>query len=147
MLHDIISKRKKDFAAGVQTELRAQVNKTRGVSLLSGSLTTNVRSEVSGVSARVYKNGVYGFSSTAEYDDDAVAAVLAAATENAMFMDKRVAKGAPALPSVGTGQIMREITNSDPEQKAYIDFAKALDAYIVQKCPGLSGRGVSVRAD
>ena len=62
MLHDIISKRKKDFAAGVQTELRAQVNKTRGVSLLSGSLTTNVRSEVSGVSARVYKNGVYGFS-------------------------------------------------------------------------------------
>ena len=147
MLDDIITKRKKDFAPGVQTELRAQINKTRGVSLLSGSLTTNVRSEVSGVSARVYKNGVYGFSSTAEYDDDAVAAVLAAATENAVFMDKRVAKGAPSLPPVGTGQIMREITNSDPAQKTYIDFAKAIDAYIEQNCPGLSGRGVSVRAD
>lgn len=147
MLDDILTRRKKDFAPGVHTELRAQVNKTRGVSFLSGSLTTNVRSEVSGVSARVYKNGVYGFSSAAEYDADAVAAVLAAATENALFMDKRAGRGTSALLPVDAGQTVREITDSDPVQKDYIDFAGALDAYMEKNCPGLSGRGVSIRAD
>ncbi len=147
MLKDILTKRKKDFAGGVHTELRAQINKTRGVSFLSGSLTTNVRSEVSGVSARVYKNGVYGFSSTAEYDDEAVTAVLSAATDNAVFMDKRVGKKSLPLPNVEAGRTVREFSDNDPVQKEYIDFAGALDAYIEKKCPGLSGRGVSVRAD
>ncbi len=147
MLKDILTKRKKDFAGGVHTELRAQINKTRGVSFLSGSLTTNVRSEVSGVSARVYKNGVYGFSSTAEYDDEAVTAVLSAATDNAVFMDKRAGKKSPPLPDVEAGRTVRAVSENDPIQKEYIDFAGALDAYIAKNCPGLSGRGVSVRAD
>ena len=147
MLKDILTKRKKDFAGGVHTELRAQINKTRGVSLLSGSLTTNVRSEVSGVSARVYKNGVCGFSSTAEYDDEAVTAVLSAATDNAVFMDKRAGKKSPPLPDVEAGRTVREFSDNDPVQKEYIEFAGALDAYIEKNCPGLSGRGVSVRAD
>lgn len=147
MLKDILTKRKKDFAGGVHTELRAQINKTRGVSFLSGSLTTNVRSEVSGVSARVYKNGVYGFSSTAEYDDEAVTSVLSAATDNAVFMDKRAGKKSPPLPDVEAGRTVRAVSENDPIQKEYIDFAGALDAYIAKNCPGLSGRGVSVRAD
>ena len=66
MLKDCVTNIKNDFDSGVHTEVRCQENKTRSVSIISGNLTGNARSEVSGVSARVYKNGVYGFSSMAE---------------------------------------------------------------------------------
>ena len=46
----------------------------------------------SGCSARVYKGGVYGFASGAEYSKESIQTVLKAAHENAMFMDSRVGK-------------------------------------------------------
>ena len=92
MLQDILSPGRVDFASGAQTELRAQCNRTRGVSMQNGAITSNIRREVSGVSARVYRNGVYGFSSMAELSEEGVAAVLKAATDNAAFMDQHIQK-------------------------------------------------------
>ena len=90
MLRDLISDKTAYFADGVHTELRAQTNLTRGVSMMNGNLTGNVRNENTGVSARVYADGVYGFSSTAEYSDEAVKAVLKAAHNQ---YRKRVSEG------------------------------------------------------
>ena len=86
MIKDILTQNKSLFGDGVHTELRAQVNRKRGVTMLSGNLTGNSRTEVSGVSARVWKDGFYGFSSEAEISDSAAKSVLRAATENAAFM-------------------------------------------------------------
>ncbi|MBR4952949.1 MAG: TldD/PmbA family protein, partial [Oscillospiraceae bacterium] len=83
MIKDIITGHKIAMPAGVHTELRAQINSSRGVAMLSGNIVSNARSDVSGVSARCYKNGVYGFSSMAELSDDAVRSVLKAAQDNA----------------------------------------------------------------
>jgi len=66
MLKDLLYDKKHLFADGVNTELRAQTNLNRGVSMMNGNLVGNVRNENTGVSARVYASGVYGFSSTAE---------------------------------------------------------------------------------
>lgn len=52
MIKDILTQNKSLFGDGVHTELRAQVNRKRGVTMLSGNLTGNSRTEVSGVSAR-----------------------------------------------------------------------------------------------
>ena len=49
--------------AGEQGELRAQLNRDRRIMLLSGTPVVNLRSEVSGVSARVCRGGSYGFAS------------------------------------------------------------------------------------
>lgn len=65
MIPDIITDKKSLFAEDTNTELRAQMNWNRRISLIAGNLTSNSRSHASGVSARVYKNGVYGFSSVA----------------------------------------------------------------------------------
>ena len=54
------------------TELRAQKNTSRGVSMLGGNLVGNARTEKSGINARVYKNGVYGFASSAEYSEESI---------------------------------------------------------------------------
>ncbi len=147
MLQDFLTDKKDWFSDGVHTELRAQANVTRGVSMMNGNLVGNVRNENTGVSARVYADGVYGFSSTAEYSDEAVRAVLKAASDNAAFMASHAGRGKGMLPFLASGKSMTAYELNDPEQKAYIDFAKALDAYIETHCSKLLSRVVSIRAD
>ena len=101
MLTDLISKHQHRLHE--HTELRAQVNTNRAVTLVRGNLVTNSRSEQSGVSARMYKNGVYGFASSAEYNEESIRAVLKAAEENALFMGSRVKKNKGPLPKVASG--------------------------------------------
>lgn len=147
MLRDIVTDKRRLFEDGAESELRCQENRARAVSVVSGNLTANTRSEVSGVSARVYKNGVSGFSSEADLTKEAAERVLKAATENADFMDSRVRKGTGPLPRVGGDPVIKPCEISDPEQKVYIDLAREVDAYIEKKYPNLRGRGISVRAD
>ena len=145
MLKDLITDYKVLFRE--HTELRAQVNTRRGVALLNGNLVANSRSDDSGVSARVYKNGGYGFASAAEYSCHSIQAVLDAAQENALFMDSRVRKNKPTLPPIGTGSFgfIRDV--KDIEQKTYIEFAKEVDAYIASKYPSLASRTVVVKGE
>lgn len=147
MLDDFISGKKALFKDGVHMELRAQENRNRHIALVQGSLTSNSRSEVSGVCARVYKNGVYGFSSMAECSSLAAETVLKAATENAMFMDRHIQKNKGAFPVIPAGQIPLGKVISDTEQKRYLEFCKELDAYIAGTYPDLSSRSVIMRAD
>ena len=147
MLEDILSPQKGLFADGAHTELRGQVNRTRRVALLAGNLVQNARSEVSGVSARVYKNGVYGFSSMAEYTPEAARAVLAAASENAAFMDSRVRKNRPPLPPAPAGTLPPPRALYDAPQGIYIDFARAVDARVTARCPHIVSRRIVAYED
>ena len=79
MLSDILTKSRHLLPADAHAEVRVQKNRNCRVTLLGGNLTANAKAETSGVSARVYKNGVYGFSSMAEYTPEAARAVLTAA--------------------------------------------------------------------
>jgi TldD protein len=132
------------------TELRAQVNSTQQVVLLAGNMVANAQSTAGGVSARVYKGGTYGFASNAEYSDGSVKNVLKAAAENAEFMDSSVRKGLPALPPAASGQIElgAGAKGAKPKgpvaQSVIIDFAKALDAIIVEKYKNLTNRTVII---
>ena len=140
MLKDIVSPQKELFVPGTHAELRAQANKSRKVTFVKGNLMANTRTEESGVSARVRKNGLYGFSSMAEISEEAAKAVLEAASENAIFMDKHAGKGAMDLP-VLQGNPVREIKDTpDIPQKDYIDFVKSLDEYVNKKYPELTSR-------
>ncbi|MGN0517433.1 MAG: TldD/PmbA family protein [Acutalibacteraceae bacterium] len=147
MLKDIIAPYASSFAPNMHTELRAQINKSRKAVLLSGNLVTNTRQEGSGVSARVYKNGIYGFSSMAEISDEAVKAVLNAAADNAEFLDKHASLNKRALPAIEKGSFFVENDISDIEQKAYIDYIKGVDSYIQTKYPNLAGRTIIATAD
>ena len=81
MLKDYLS----PFAVGLagHAELRAQQNTSRAVAMLNGDLISNARAQQGGVSARVYRNGVYGFASAVEYDEESVRRVLKAAEGDA----------------------------------------------------------------
>ncbi len=147
MLQDILTDKKALFADGAHTELRGQNNRNRRAVLLNGDLMGNVRSDVSGVSARVYRGGVYGFSSMAEFTGEAAEKVLKAATENAAFMDRHAGIGKPALPAMPLKRMPAQEDIRDAEQKAYIDFARAVDDYISRKYPKLMSRTLVAMED
>lgn len=145
MINDLISKYISDTPD--YTEIRTQINNDCSISIVSGNLVGNSRVTSSGVSARVYKNGVYGFSSVGEYNDESVKAVINAARENALFLDRRVNKNKPPLyasPVVNYTDTRKVI---DVPQKVLLDFARELDDYICNKYPDLSSRSVILACD
>ena len=124
-------------------ELRCQKNMTRRVSMINGNLTANSATDVSGVCARAMKNGVWGHSSMAECSVEAARTVLKAAQDNASFMAERVPKPGVFAAAVPTVQLML------PEVALVGDydrtgFLKALDAMILELCPKLIGRTLSI---
>ena len=106
MLEDILAGSVSSIADGVQTVLRGHENRERRVILLNGNLVGNTRSESRGISARVTKNGYHGFSSIASYTEEDAKAVLAAATENALFLDGHAKASRSGYPSAAAGLIV-----------------------------------------
>lgn len=145
MLHDKI----KDLVNGIPeyTELRAQVNTNYGISIVSGNLVGNSRATSSGVSARVYKNGVYGFSSMGDYSEESIKNVLRAAKENAIFLDGKVRKGRPGLYESPIADFTEKHDFIDVPQKTILDYARETDDYIQNKYPDLASRSVMIRCD
>ena len=147
MLNDVLSSQKSLFGTGTHPELRGQLNRSRRVGLLSGNVIQNSRSDISGVSARVYKNGVCGFSSMAEYTPEAAQKVLVAAAENAAFMDTHAGAGKGPLPVLSRDTYTVREGIHDPAQNVYIDFARELDAYVSAHCPNLISRIIIATED
>ena len=144
MLKDIITKQKDKFIPDAHTELRSENISVRRVTSMQGNMVGNSRTDESGVCARVYKNGVYGFSSTAELTEDAAKNVLKAASDNAIFLDGHIGKGKPSFKNIN-GQNVEEYDEiPETDQKVYLDAIRDLDNYIVRKYPELSSRTISI---
>ena len=140
MLQDIVSQYKGSFAPGTSTELRAQRNLTRRVTLISGSLTSNQRTDAGGVGARAYRDGVYGVASAADLSDEAVRSVLKNATDNAELLARHAGRGTGSLPDILRGSERHLPEYPDLPQKNYIDYLQGLDSYIKAKYPTLESR-------
>lgn len=125
------------------TELRAQKNTQKVVGLLNGSMISNTVASVGGVSARVYKNGAYGFASSPDYTEESLKSVVAAATENAEFLDGRQKLCKPAFtPVKAFTQPLNYAKEDATSQKQIIEFLSQLDAHIAEKYPKLQSRYV-----
>ena len=125
------------------TELRSQENRVMNIAYLKGNLVQNVKNSNGGISARVYRNGSWGFASTLEVGE--IKAVIETATENAMFLDALENKGlAPFEPD--SSVVEKSFGTSKPRlsQRAIMDFMKEVDAYIAGKYPGLSSRSIGL---
>lgn len=142
MLEDILKGKKGLFETGMQSVLRGQENRERRIVIQQGNLVVNERSESSGVSAKVYKNGVSGFASMAEYTPQAAEMVLKAATENAHYLYKYAKNRKPAFSPYTNGYVKSDRFIIDFEQKKLVDLCRQVDDYIVTKYPKLKSRTV-----
>lgn len=128
------------------TEFRMQENLEISLALLKGNLVQNSRSSSSGVSARVYKSGSWGFASHPELSDAAAADVIKSATENARFMARATGRAAPNLPPA-LGRHRSDYSTRKPrlDQQALVDFVTAVDRFIAAAYPALTSRRVALR--
>ena len=147
MLQDILQEKTALFSDGVQTVLRGQENRVRRVSLQKGVLVRNVRSEARGVSARVTKNGVAGFSAVADYSAEAAQRVLKAATENARFLDAHAPRALQIPGLTEPAFVPCPMSVTDFAQERIIAACKELDEYIARSYPKLTSRTVVYTED
>ena len=128
------------------TELRMQENRETRIYLLKGNLVRNEKRATSGVSARVFKNGSWGFSSNPEMSHEVVKSVIEKATENALFLDSRIEKSPKSLPHARASS-EDDFSTRKPRlsQKEQVGFLEEVDAYIDEKYPSLTSRNTGVR--
>ena len=129
------------------TELRAQENRNISVVFVKGNNTTNARAAISGVSARVYEGGSWGFASNPDLTEDAVKSVISTATDNAAFLDSREQQGKPALPSKpATSHNDFTTKKSKLTQKQLVEYVKEVDSHIAGTYPKLASRTVALNS-
>jgi len=146
-MENILKEKKSLFTDDGSTELRAQCNRRRTAVYTSGNLTGNVRTDEKGVCARVFKNGVYGFSCAAEMSGDAAEKVLKEATENADFMGTHVPRPKNVQACVPCGDYHDERDIRENDQKIYIDTARRVDEYLRSKYSNLTSHTVRAYED
>ena len=142
MKHESLNKYKDSFTH--YTELRVQENRNNRVQLTNGDVTGNVATTESGVSARVFKDGNWGFSSNPNITDDSIVSVVKASTENVQFMNtKDSSRCGYFLPETKANYDIDLGTKKDRQnQKYWVDFIREVDAYIENKFPELLSRNL-----
>lgn len=141
MLKQDLSKFRSLFSG--YTELRVQENRFSTIQLVGGNLVQNVSNSSTGVCARTYKNGSWGFASSSVIDDDSVKAVINASKENALFLDNKKSKGqGPIADFKLTNSIDFTTKKNTLSRKDKIDYIKEIDSYIATKYPQLFSRVV-----
>ena len=145
MLQEILAPYK--AMIGGHTELRVQRNLDRVVTLVAGNVMENRSTDVSGVCARVFDGGFWGFASAAEKTGKAIDDALAAAKRNASFLTQKLGRQKPAFAAMPAEQLSSGAVRNDCEQKALLDYTRALDSYIGQKYPKLAARRIVAKAD
>lgn len=145
MLKDCIGIYKDIFTE--HTDLRLQEMLRSRVRLQDGRLVENDFTSSSGVSARVHKNGLFGFSSSSDMSDASIRAVLTDAAHNAQTLDAYAKPGCYILPKIENGVYKLDYPMKQIDLKYQLDLAYEVDEYILRHCPGLLSRTVIVNTD
>jgi len=125
------------------TELRLQENRVVDLTVVNGSLTSNMDKCMGGISARAYKSGSWGFASVPEYNDESIRYALQTATDNAELLDSLQKLARPPLPVAPvTAHNEFKITRPRRTRKEIIDFLMEIDSYIATKHKRISSRSL-----
>lgn len=130
-------------------EIRWHANFSTAVSMRKGVLLTNAQARDSGVSARIFDSGVYGFASVAEEDDEALRAVLATALENARSLGQTARRRgfAPSSSRLGEGVFDHRSTRPACSAHERVDILRRLDETIRAKYPELVNVDLSLSSN
>ena len=127
------------------TELRYQKNSNLRISLLNGDIVANTRNRISGVSARVYAGGVWGFSASPDTAQEDVRTVIRAATRNAQFLDSRENRNAmPLAYGSARGYHDFSTTQQKAAPKEMTGFLREIDSYLKKSYPDINARSVTM---
>ena len=123
------------------TELRVQENRTLNVATVDGDVMGNSRSTGSGVSARTFSKGIWGFASNPIIDDENIRKVIRAATRNSQFLAGKENRAGYILPS-SPGRSSEDFSTKKNRltQKELIEFMMEIDGRIESKYSSVASR-------
>ncbi|MEW6708836.1 MAG: TldD/PmbA family protein [Candidatus Riflebacteria bacterium] len=143
---DIINSFKNRFNS--YTELRAQTDNQTSISLDNGKFSPDYSSSQSGISARVFNHGAWGFAAIADISEKNAALVIEQADKNAKFLASKLTNGEPDLTSTAsTDPYSYRVPGSQPDSKIVKDYLKQIDEWLTLKCPDLSNRSINVQCN
>ncbi len=137
----------KHSLAGIYyTELRAQENRSFNLMLLNGEMTGNRKSVESGISARTFINGAWGFASHPEIKDESVLNVLLKSEKNASDLSRfqKHLTTAPFSKVVGARGSKDYSSKVKFSEKELVDVIKSYDNLLAKKYPSLVNRSLRV---
>ncbi|MCK5115043.1 MAG: TldD/PmbA family protein [Candidatus Aegiribacteria sp.] len=116
------------------TELRVQENRTLNIAIVDGDVMGNSRATGSGVSARTFSKGIWGFASNPIIDDESIRNVIRAATRNSQFLAGKENRAGYILPS-SPGRSSEDFSTKKIRltQKELIEFMMEIDGRIESK--------------
>ena len=128
-------------STALYTELRLQENTRQVIQFLNGDITSNSRETVSGCSARVCKQGQWGFASSPKINQDVITNILCEAVQNAEFLASRQGNPDHKLPACHFNSEQNLASGQPaPTLKQQMEFMQAVDQYILAQCPNLQSR-------
>ncbi len=127
------------------SELRLQENRNSIMVYENGNLVRNDKSNTGGACARVFKNGVWGFASKAELDDDAIDYVLKKAHANAEFLASKSDVFQSSYESE-TLNVSKDYSTTKRRwsQDEITTYLKSVDDYINETYPDLISRRIEL---
>ncbi len=129
------------WADGVYGEVRLHENRNLWIRMVNGDVVQNTRRSGGGISARVYREGQWGFASEPELSREAVDRVLEMAERNASFLASRQGDASKALPPSKASLGVDFTSDKEPATQAQmLSFLKTLDAWMAQRFEGLKSR-------
>lgn len=116
------------------TELRIQENRSLRIRIVNGDIMINNRTSISGVSARTFSKGLWGFASVPIIDDRNIRNVIQTATGNSRFLASTLKRNVDSLPS-NPGRLSKDFSTKKKRlpQKELIDFVLMIDSRIKEK--------------
>jgi TldD protein len=118
-------------------ELRWHANHASRLMMRKGVLLANGRSRDGGVSARLYKNGAFGFAAAPGDDDAALESVIAAAADNAEFAGAAEPPEAALPGGAGQGSYDYRSKRAPLAPAERVEIVTRLDAAIRARYPEL----------
>lgn len=133
---------------GGYTELRAQENRKRIITITNGKITNNQSSASCGISARVYDAGAMGFAATEGVSDAHVRGVLEKAKSNAGYLKPLAGKARISPLSLNHRPFVHAIDLSTKKSilsmSDVLAYLMHLDQYIEKQYPGLKSRTITL---
>ncbi|MBS3741295.1 MAG: TldD/PmbA family protein [Candidatus Cloacimonetes bacterium] len=125
------------------TELRLQENRNIHISIVDGDIMGNSSSTSSGLSARVYQSGNWGFASNPVISSRTIKEAIASATKNAKFLQKKEESHQFQL-SGNSAESDKDFTTQKKKKtkQELVDFMKTIDAHIDKKYSDISSHAL-----
>lgn len=125
------------------TELRLQENRTARIALLNGKVVANEKNVSGGLSARVYRNGAWGFAAFPVMTGDAVSAAIYKAQANAELLASKKMAAVGLLPG-GTCSSDNDFSTVKQRKSPseVLEFLGKIDSYLAKSYKYLKSRNI-----